>query len=180
MTSITSKPGSLVFKDLTFRAFFLTLATLLLSTLALGQPTSPRFALTTAIGQGSDVGMSYAFSGHWRLNFGLGFSTSVPDSGATASSFSVQTGAWRLQPVEGPLSAFYGGAVEFMTRSGARSTGDIGLILQAGAEYSISPRFALGSLAGLEYWFGDTSASGREGSRFGTARVGIFLTWWVL
>lgn len=159
---------------------FVALTIILLFPVASAQMTPGGVALSTSVGQGSDIGLAYALSSQARINLGLGFASETPDSGKSRSNFSVQTGFWMVQPAMESMSTFYGGGVEFQTTSGSVSHGDLGLMAMAGAEYAFSKRLSVGSLVGLAYRFGDTSAGGRKGSSLATARVGVFLTWWFI
>jgi hypothetical protein len=53
------------------------------------------------------------------------------------------------------------------------------LIAQAGAEYAVGRSFGVGTVVGLGYGSGGTSAMGAKGSRFGTVEVAVVMTWWV-
>lgn len=124
--------------------------------------------------------MSYAATGSLRINLGIGFTSAKPDAGPARSEFLVRPGVWFVQMAADNVSLFYGGAFEFLARSGGTSTGDVGLIAQAGAEYAVGRSFSVGTVVGLGYGSGDTSAFGAKGSRFGTAEVAVMMTWWVL
>jgi hypothetical protein len=138
-----------------------------------------RFAVTASLPQASDLGMSYAASGNVRVNLGIGFTSVSPDVGPSRSEFTVRPGVWYVQKAVDAVSLFYGGSLEFLARSGGTSTGDVGLIAQAGADYAVARSFSVGAVVGLGYHSGDTSASAAKGSRFGTVDVAVVMTWWV-
>ncbi len=162
------------------RTYLVLVTVVLFAFVGSAQLVPGRIALTTAVGLAPDVGASYAISDRLRLNFGIGFNTSSPDSGASRSTFSIETGLWVSQtPMDG-VSTFYGGAIQFRSASGTRTAGDMGIIAQAGAEYAFSKRFSAGSYVGLEFRTGDTSADGKKGAMIATTRVGLFLSWWIL
>jgi hypothetical protein len=104
--------------------------------------------------------------------------SSNPETGPASSGFTVQTGVWYLRPALESVSTFVGGMLEFRSIGGASPQGDMAVVAQAGAEYAVAPRFAVGSSIGLAFRTGDSSAGGRPGSSFATTRVALFLTWW--
>lgn len=168
-------PGSTLIRTLAL------VAVLVMSSSSLHAQMSPgRFAVTALVPQGPDIGVAYAASERTRINLGLGFSASYPDAGVSESSFSVKAGAWRLQPAFEGVSMFYGGSIEFLAHSGSTSTGDFGVMVQAGAEYAISRSFSIGGVVGLGYASGGTSSLGAAGTRLATSEASIMLTWWVL
>ena len=156
----------------------LFLGVLFVASVMSGQLQPGGLALSTAFGEDSNVGGAYALSENKRVNFGVGFHSASPDSGASRTAFAVQTGMWFYRPAVENVSTFYGGSVEFRSSTGARRVGDLGLSANVGVEYSLSRRFAVGTYMGLTFRFGDTSADGNKGYSVGTARMGVFLTWW--
>lgn len=139
-----------------------------------------RVAVTATLPQGPDVGMSYAATNNLRLNLGIGFASSKPDVGPARSEFAVRPGVWFVQKAVDNVSLFFGGALEFLAQSGGTSTGDMAVIAQAGAEYAVGRSFSVGTVVGLGYGSGDTSASGAKGGRFGTAEGAVVMSWWIL
>lgn len=147
---------------------------------AFSQMSAGRFAVMASLPQGPDVGISYAATGNLRINLGVGFLSANPDVGPARSEFTVRPGVWFVQKAVDNVSLCFGGALEFLAQSGGTSTGDVGLIAQAGAEYAVGRSFSVGTVVGLGYGSGDTSAFGAKGSRFGTTEAAVVLTWWVL
>ncbi|MCU0452333.1 MAG: hypothetical protein MUE68_01620 [Bacteroidetes bacterium] len=159
---------------------FALVVVLLLPTVTSAQMSPGKIALTASVPRGADVGLAYAASKQTRVNLGIGFSAAQPETGASRSEFLVHAGAWYLQPAFEGVSMFFGGGVEFLSQSGSTSKGDLGILAQAGAEYSVTRSFAIAGLVGIGYSTGDTSASGSSGSRFATSDVAIIFTWWVI
>jgi hypothetical protein len=124
---------------------------LLLTSTCLCQPKKGSLGITSAIVETPNLGIAYAVSDNMRIGSSLGVDMSK-DSLGTTSSLHFDASIWRYTISSENFSTFFGGAVGFDSKSMPTATTSLaGIAGLYGAEYWLSPKFAIYGLLQVGY-----------------------------